>query len=451
MTKINDNFVLSYRQELQEALCRYTTDTLTYIYTVRGFCEGISTWKDAREKDLSKLEEIKDRAKKVDLSFSHVTQSKSKKKGLWEYVKNTVTSEYDDSRRAELQRELAAVLEVILKGLKKLAHFLGAVEKLAVTSLHVFMEENQVLHLPKGISLEHVQVVINAARLICPLLLKFKRDASDFFLPKLQNVEVLSYELDEYTETTRMICEDLEKRSYIFFHLPMTKKHLADLGGNLSEDDKQRIVCQINQHYVFKSFMEDVQSLQGCLEEVISKQIIKIEAFKMDVLAEIKKVLSSVKAIRKGIDVIVDAGSAFKLLNRPGRVVVEEGTAVSNVSRVAIKGPLALSKTARVGFIGLNVLFLGMDVFFICKDGYSLSKGSETVVSQFIRARAALWSSEMDSWKKIHDSLCKGQKTSEKHRAVLDKTFYPEKAINRKEKRESSICGNTHSVHIHFI
>ncbi|XP_030263719.1 uncharacterized protein LOC115575643 [Sparus aurata] len=547
------------RQELQEALCRYTTGTLTYINTVRGFCEGISSWKDVRTKDLSKLEEIKDKADKVELSFSHVTQSKSKKKGMWEYVKNTVTSEYDDSRRAELQRELAAVLEVILKGLKKLDHFLEAVEKLAVTSLHVFMEENQVIHLPKGISLEHVQVVIIAARLICPLLLEFKRDASDFFLPKLQIVEVLSDQLHNYIETTRMICEDLEKSSFNCLHfsqrLQMTKKHLADLGGNLAEDDIQRIVCHINQHFelrmdqnfrlvflfqdvshsgfidkfkerrprmqqfltdleeravqldrmnkgakisrvtgssvgaaggvisivglalipvtagaslgltiggaalgvtsalntivttaivlevkcrkknkaskVFKRFTKDFQSLQGCLEKVIHKQITKMEADKMDVLAEIHKVLKKVKVIRKSIASIVDAGSALKLLNGAGRAVVEEGTALSNVPRAAVKGTLALSKSARAGFIALNALFLGMDIFFICKDSYSLSKGSETEVSQFIRARAALWSSEMDSWKKIHDSLCEGQKTSEEHRAVLDETFYPERAIKK--------------------
>ncbi|KAI3359106.1 hypothetical protein L3Q82_002646 [Scortum barcoo] len=98
------------------------------------------------------------------------------------------------------------------------------------------------------------------------------------------------------------------------------------------------------------------------------------------------------------------------------KVVVEEGKALRNVPRVAsdipdigqaaVKGPLALSKSARAGLIAVNALFLGMDIFFICKDSISLAKGSETEVSQFIRARAALWSSEIDSWKKIHDSLC---------------------------------------------
>ena len=194
---------------------------------------------------------------------------------------------------------------------------------------------------------------------------------------------------------------------------------------------------------VFQSFMDDVQSLQGCLEEVIRKQITKMEASEMDVLAEIRKVISKGRVIRKLVDVLIDATSSLKLFKSEVTAsaggVVKGGTALRNVPRAAsdvpeitqaaVKGPLALTKSARVGLIVTNALFLGVDVFFICKDSYSLAKGSETEVSKFIRARAALWSSEMDAWKKIHDSLCEGQKTSEEHRAVLDKTFYPERAI----------------------
>ncbi|KAM8725149.1 uncharacterized protein AB9X84_004573 isoform 2-T2 [Acanthopagrus schlegelii] len=560
------------RQQLQEALCRYTTDTLTYFDTVRGFCQGISSWMHARKTELVHMMDIKDRADKIDLSFSHVTQSQTKGKALGEYIKNKVTIKSADSSRAKLEKELADVLKSTLGGLKKLDHFLEAVEKLAVTSLHVFMDENQMLHLPKGITLEHVQVVIIAARLICPLLLKFKRDASVFFLPKLQNVEVLSYQLEKYTETTQIICEMLEKSQHL---LSMTTTTQADLGVNLSEDDAQRIICHINQQVelgllfqrattkpvvdldvdlsddeiqtmlghinqlneirmdenfrlvflfqevscsgfisefkerqprmlqfltdleegavqldkmnkgakissvagssvravggvlsivglalipvtagvslgltiggaalgvtsgvnsavttateigvnrtqqkkaseVFQRFMEDVQSLQGCLEDVISQP-----ASDIPVESEWAKfVYICYKAVSVGIGVksLVDEVSDF---TRSLKV------ASDSQGRPAVKGSLALSETARVVSIGLNALFLGMDILSICKDGYGLSKGSETEVSKFIRARAALWSSEIDAWKKIHDSLCKGQKTSEEHRAVLGQTFYP--------------------------
>ncbi|XP_030263718.1 uncharacterized protein LOC115575640 [Sparus aurata] len=534
---------MSAARDLQKALFQYTTDTLTYINTVSGFCEGISSWKDAREKELSKLNDIKDKLHPV---------TKSKGKALKKYVKSMVSV---DKRREELETELTAVLEDTLEGLKKLDHFLEAVEKLAVTSLHVFMEEN-------------VQVVIMFARLTCPLLLKFKRDASVFFLPKLQNVEVLSDQLDKYIETTWNIFEMLEKSEPYWW---MGNKPLTNIDDDLSEDEIQGMLCHINQlnairmdqnfrlvflfqdvscsgfidefkerqprmlefltdleevavqldsmnkgakissvagssvgavggvlsivglalipvtagvslgltigglamgvtsgvnsvvttateigvnrtqqnkaSEVFQSFMEDVQSLQDCLEEVMGQIGSNLEASATKLVVGVGKAFGRVVCVGKGIDALVDAVSALKLLKNEkaivnaGRLVAQEGKALGNVPRVAadipditqaaVKGPLALTKGARAGFIAANALFIGMDVFFICKDGYSLAKGSETEVSQFIRARAALWSSEMDSWKKIHDSLCKGQKTSEEYRAVLDETFYPERAIKK--------------------
>ena len=134
-------------------------------------------------------------------------------KALWEEKhENTHTQESITKEHETPETKLADELKKTLGGLKELDRFLEAVEKLAVTSLHVFMEENQVLHLPQGISLEHVQAVIIAARQICPLLLEFKRDAGDFFLPKLHNVEVLSYQLEKYIKTTWKICVKLEKR-----------------------------------------------------------------------------------------------------------------------------------------------------------------------------------------------------------------------------------------------
>ncbi|XP_074513571.1 apolipoprotein L2-like [Sebastes fasciatus] len=188
-----------------------------------------------------------------------------------------------------------------------------------------------------------------------------------------------------------------------------------------------------------QSFMEDVQCFQNCLVEVTKR-----ETSQIDVAVGVGTVLRNVCAIGKAIDGIVDTVSAYMLTTEElavsaGRVAVQEGKALRNMPRVAAdipdigqaaaKGPLALSKSARAGFIGLNALFLGMDVFFICKDSISLAKGSETEFSQFIRARAALWRSEMDSWQKIHDFLCKGQLTSKKNKAVLETPFYPEREM----------------------
>lgn len=497
----------------------YTKDTLSYINIVTEFCEDLPQWTKARRTELTKIKD-----------------------------------------------DLTAVLKDTLGGLKKLDCFLDAVEKLAVTSLHVFKKENQVLQLPRGISCEQVQVVISSARQICPLLLKFKRDASVFFLPKLQNVDVLSYQLDKYIRTTQKICDKLEKSSFSEFSLKMTAETLVDLDVNLSEDDVQRMLCHItqldeirmNQDFrmvflfqedsgfafisefskrqpgmlqflneleenavqldrmnkgakissvagssvgavggvlsiiglalipvtagvslaltmtgvgmgitsgvnsavttateigvnrkhqkkaseVFQSFMKDVQILQDCLDDVIKR-----ETDKIDVSVGVGKVLCKAVVIGNGIDALVDAASAAKMLRSEelivsaGKVVAQEGKAFRNVPRVAsevpdigqvaVKGPLALSKSARVGLIAANALFLGLDIFFICKDSIGLAKGSETEVSQFIRARATLWSSEMDSWQKIHDSLCKGLLTSEKKQAVLETPFSSEMEMKK--------------------
>ncbi|XP_034448428.1 uncharacterized protein apol isoform X3 [Hippoglossus hippoglossus] len=511
------------RKELQQVLCRYVTDTLIYIDTVRGFYEDVSKWGLRRETELNMMIDIKERVDIINLNIDHVSKS---------------------DRRAKLQEELDAVLKDTLVGLAKLEYFLDAVEKLAVTSLHVFTE-NQALCLPKGITLDCVQVVITAARLICPLLLEFKRDAQVFFLPRLQNVEVLSYELDKYIRTTQKICETLGKSD---FHLKMTTETVVNFDVDLSRDDMRRMLDHINQldeirmnkHFrmvflfqeesfcdfisdfskrqdrmleflndleegaiqldrmnmgakvssvvgssvgavggvlsivglalipvtagvslaltmtgigmgitsgvnsavttfteigvnatqqnkareVFQKFMEDVQSLQECLDKVTSQADTKMEESIITVALGVSKGLGKVGVIAKGIDALVDAASATKLLKNEELIA---GVA---------KGPLALSKSARAGFIALNALFLGMDIFFICKDSISLAKGNETECSQWIRARATLWSSEMDSWKGIHDSLCEGRETSEKKKALLETPFYPEMDVKKQREVE---------------
>ncbi|KAE8282828.1 hypothetical protein D5F01_LYC18218 [Larimichthys crocea] len=542
------------RKKLQEALCSYTTDTLIYIDTVRRFCERSSKWMIGRKSELNLLRDIKERANQINLNIDHVTKSENKGAAFLEYMKSKVTA---DSRRAKLQKELAAVLWYTLANLEKLDRFLDAVEKLAVTSLHVFTEENQVLHLPEGISPEQVQVVIAAARLICPLLLEFKRDANVFFLPRLQNVEVLSYQLDKYIQTTQKICDKLEKSSFCDFGLKMVMNAVVDLDVDLSEDDIKRMLQHIKQlndirenknfrtvflfqeesgsgfidefserrprmlqflndleenavqldrmnkgakisrvagssvgavggvlsivglalipvtagvslaltmtalglgiasgvnssvttateigvnrkhqkeaSETFQSFMEDVQSLQDCLDKVTRR-----ETDHIDVALGVGKLLCKAAVIGNSIDKIVDSASAAKLLKSPGNVVAQEGKALRNTPRVAIKGPVALSKSAR-GLIGLNALFLGMDIFFICKESISLSKGSETEVSQFIRARSALWRSEMDSWQKICESLREGRLTSENNKVILETSFYPEKKMKKEKETELEI------------
>uniref|UniRef100_A0A3P8TRN8 Apolipoprotein L n=1 Tax=Amphiprion percula TaxID=161767 RepID=A0A3P8TRN8_AMPPE len=542
------------KEELQQALCCYITDTLTYIDIVREFCQMFSKWEKSRETDLDMMTDIKDRADKINLNISHVTKSENKGKAFWEYLKSKVTLKAD-SRHAELEKELNEVLKDTLGGLKKLDCFLDAVEKLAVTSLHVFME-NQVLHLPEEISFEYVQVVIGAAQQICPLLLEFKRDANVFFFPKLQNVEVLANQLDRYIQTTKTICEMLDKSQTVFhscfsdFCLKTTVETVVELSVNLTEDDLRKMLDHISQleeirrnqsfrmvflfqevscsdfisqfkereprmleflHQMeeiavqldrmnmgakfssvagssvgavggvlsivglasipftagvslaltmtgvglgigsavnsavttvtengvnavqkykagktFEGFMEDVQSLQKCLQKVVNQPVSKMEANNVAVALGVCVALGKFgHAVHKGINKLADGTSDLKALKMEGVQSSVGKDGVADVGQAAVKGPVSLSNATTSSFV-FSGLFLGMDIFFICKDSISLAKGSETEVSKFIRARAALWSSEMDSWQKIHESLYEGQLTSEKKKIVLETPFYPE-------------------------
>lgn len=165
-----------------------------------------------RETELDVMMDIKVRADKISPKLSDVTQSESKGKAFWSYMKSNVMSGTIDRKRAELEKELGALLEGTLGGLKELDSFLDAVEKLAVTSLHVFVEEDEDPDLPQGTSLDLISLVIRAAQQSCPHLLHFKRDDDVFFLPRLQNVEALLYQLDRYIKTTEIVCETMKKR-----------------------------------------------------------------------------------------------------------------------------------------------------------------------------------------------------------------------------------------------
>ncbi|XP_030197716.1 apolipoprotein L2 [Gadus morhua] len=160
------------RDEAVRSLQQYVSETLKYIDTVRNFSGGqASGWRLARNAELNKLKTLKT-----------IPELK------------------------EQQKTLATVLKNTLEGVEKLTYFLDALEKLAVTSLQVFTGGEEVVKLSLGFSLESVKDIILAARLVCPLLLCFKRDAEVFFTPSLHNVAVFEAVLDKYIRTTEIIC-----------------------------------------------------------------------------------------------------------------------------------------------------------------------------------------------------------------------------------------------------
>ncbi|CAB1342047.1 unnamed protein product [Coregonus sp. 'balchen'] len=535
------------RSELtRELLGRYISDTLSHIHTVREFCDRHSKWALQRETELEMMRDIKERADRIDLKFDHVRNSATKAKAFGEFVWSGLTQVTADSRREELEKELGAVLKDTLGGLEKLDYFLDAMECLAVTCLFVF-EENRFLCLPLGTSPASVQAVIIAARIACPLLIHFKRDAKAFFMPSLLNVEVLAFQLDRYIQISQQLCKRMEKRlqirpqpesklgmdqhlrlTFLFQEAaqcfigrfsqrrPRMEQFLTKLEESAVQLDRMKLGAKISSvagssvgvaggiltivglaltpvtagvsmaltyagvslgvtsgvnslttgitemnvnsihekkaSKVFQSFMEDVESLQECLEDVARNMEPILGQSRVDMVGA-GKVIATTGAIGKGIDFLVDLSSGLKpvkvlrnedLITSAGKLALQEGKAAQNLPKLAgdIPGigqvaPLALSKSARAGLISINALFIGLDVFFICKDSVGLAKGSKSERSQLIRARSALWRTELDSWQRIHDSLCRGQFMLEKSQIVLEQPFYP---LEEKRRGKNSMC-----------
>ncbi|XP_008414793.1 apolipoprotein L4-like [Poecilia reticulata] len=187
----------------------------------------------------------------------------------------------------------------------------------------------------------------------------------------------------------------------------------------------------------FQRFMLGVQRIQDCLEEAAEIPYAEVTQSSEDVLyREVRNrmELCAVQSLSSSSDVASASCQTIEVVANAGKTTVQKGRAVGTVSRMAsdvpdvgqaaVKGSLALSKSARAGLIALNALFLGMDIYFITTDGMALAKGTETTVSKFLRARAALWLSEIETWGKIHNSLCRSKLTAEKNREMLEKQFY---------------------------
>ncbi|XP_043087842.1 apolipoprotein L4 [Puntigrus tetrazona] len=552
------------REQLQELLSEYVEDTLICISTVREFCDKQQKWSLQRETELDNMRDIKDRVDQVSLKFDHVKRSENKAKAFGEYLWSGLTQVTADSRYLELEKELGAVLKDTLEGLEKLDHFLDAMEKLTVTSLFVFIGQS---FLPKEASPESVRSVITAARMASPLLIHFKRNAETFFLPSLNNLDVLAFQLDKYIRITEQICEKMEKKSKSVFwfediHSLKKGEPVVKFSLNLSEDSMQKMLdhlkqlCKIrmdqhtrltfifqehaqpfigvfsqrcsrmeqflsdleesavqldrmkmgasistvagssvgiaggvlsivglalapvtagvslaltltgvslgmtsgvnsvvtgiteaavNSHHgknaqnIFQRYMDDVGKILDCLEQASNEE--RLEGLDVVDMFGAGKLIARAGGVAKGIDALVDAASAVKVLKTEeviataAKVGLQEAQSARSIPKLAAdlpdigqlaKGtPLALSKSARAGFITLNALFIGLDVLFICKDSISLAKGSKSEASQLIRSRAALWKSELEAWQKIHDSLCIGIWRFRRSQEVVEQLFLP--------------------------
>ncbi|XP_055762574.1 uncharacterized protein LOC129839289 [Salvelinus fontinalis] len=517
----------SYREKIRELFDQYISDTLSYIHTVEGFCERHPRWILQRKEEQSQMKNIKDMAEGIDPNFDKVIKSEDKAKAFQEFTKKYLTQVTADNRHKELEKELEDVLKDTLKGLEELEYFMDAMERLVVTSVFVFADENRLCPLPQGREPSSVRAVITSARMACPLLIHFKRDASAFFSPCLLNVEVLYVYLENYIHISEQLCERMRLGNVMNQHLRLTflfqesALHFIDLFSQrhsrmldfLKELERRAVKLEemkfgsdissvagsavgatggaltiaglclapvtvglslwltiaglglgvtsgvngvttgvteiiVNRYHskevntVFQHFIEDMQILRGSLEKVASR-ILPVVGFNMVALGV--GVIMGKGAVSLGMKIngIVKNNSAIEALKGNGMVMGAGKVGLGGGNKLAADlpdigmlaqgTPLALSKTLRRCNVALNALFIGLDIITIYKDSVSLAKGSKSEDSQLIRARVALWRTEINSCQRIHDSLCQGIRRFRQSQRILEKPFYLVKELESLE------------------
>lgn len=184
---------------MRELLGQYISDTLSYVYTVKEFCDRHPRWILQRKEEQSKMKNIKEMSDRNYLKFSRVLNAEVKTKALGEFTKDYLTQVTANRRVKELEKELEAVLKDTHNGLEELDCFMDAVERLVVTSVFVFADENR--------EPASVRAVITSARIACSLLIHFNRDASALFSPCLLNVKVLHVYLGNDMHISELLCE----------------------------------------------------------------------------------------------------------------------------------------------------------------------------------------------------------------------------------------------------
>ncbi|XP_017343489.1 apolipoprotein L3 isoform X2 [Ictalurus punctatus] len=193
-----------------------------------------------------------------------------------------------------------------------------------------------------------------------------------------------------------------------------------------------------NANNIFIRFMEDVQKIQGYMKEVarVEGPIASVHG----VTVAFVKLAACARAVGKGIGAIVDGVSAVKVLRseeviakavnmglqeaNAGRSIPKLVADLPDIGQLAKGTPLAISKSARAGFITLNALFIGVDIFSIVNSGISLTKGSKNEEAQLIRSRSVMWRVEVKAWEKIYNHLCKGITGFYKNLEILEQPLY---------------------------
>ncbi|XP_057187005.1 uncharacterized protein LOC130552624 isoform X1 [Triplophysa rosa] len=303
-------FVLRHRTQLQDRLTEYVEDTLRYIKTVRDFCDQEEEWSSERKAEIKKMSDINEN---------------------------------------QQEEKLDAVLADTLMGLKKLEDFLDAVEKLTVTSRHVFSEQ---IFLLRGESPESLQSVIIAAGTDAHLLIHFKRNAETFFRPILQNVNVLVFQLDCYVLNAEQLCRRIRQSSFSSGDISKHKmdQPLVQLILTASENTMNEMLHHLNQLCDIRKdqntrlaflFQENAQKFIDVFSEPRRSRMWQF-------LSDLEETAVKLNEMKKGASISTVAGSSVgivggllfivSLLFAPGTAGVSLGLTLAGLGLGGISG-----------------------------------------------------------------------------------------------------------------
>ncbi|XP_035981818.1 uncharacterized protein LOC118557041 [Fundulus heteroclitus] len=385
----NDSF-LSYRWSLQNALLHYITETLTYMVEVKEFYLGISKWINCRKKEHETMIRMKKTADKLDTTF---TKSKGTLKAIGKHIKKKFQND-PESKLAELEKWLTEVLKDTMEGLEKLSIFLDAMEKLAVTSLHVFTE-NQIVYLPEEFCYEEVQAVIRTAQQVSPFLFKFKRDAKSFFLPSLHNLEVLGQQLEKYIEAIEEICENHGKSFKFEMCLEITEEIVVDC-DDMCKNSIQEMTYHIKR--LDKIRMDEHFRMEILFQGVSSSGFIDVFAANKD------KMLRFLNDLEQCADELDRMNKGAKISNLAGSSVKTTGDALS-AAGVAL--------TPFTGGASLGLTLLGSVMGVASETNSVVTTLTKAGVNHTSQNKAnKTFQSFMEVFQKIQDCLDEGMKHS---------------------------------------
>ncbi|KAJ0070711.1 hypothetical protein NL108_017922, partial [Boleophthalmus pectinirostris] len=164
---------------------------------------------------------------------------------------------------SELQ--IGAVLEKTLVGLKDLQNFLEAVERLAASSLPVFMQQKKpVVDLP-----EQVYGLVLSSHVLAPLLLLFKNDNELFFKAKVPNQKIFQDQLNIYIQTASILESNLE--SWCCESGVLTTQLTVSVSFSVSRKDSQfRMLCLFQgRSFTFRQTLSELKpQMEQCLDEL---------------------------------------------------------------------------------------------------------------------------------------------------------------------------------------